>query len=206
MKAYYSIKETSGIYQIMKGNRKVTTPRKSPVCTKTQNLAEWMLYEYEKYGTDWEQLFYVRFLHYSYCDMPQLTEDDRDQTKEWIKEILYNDPFWAYNEPIQNRAMVVNKYVEKLPDVIMNLPHHMLISFIVWANLTGSILLTHHILKTLLADDGWYSLDDMDDFVDELIEYGNNMDVSLYINIPWETDYLKSSIKTLVNYCSYSKV
>jgi hypothetical protein len=81
-----------------------------------------------------------------------------------------------------------------------------MLAFINWANATGSILLVHHVLNTLLDEDSPYSLDDMDEFVDELIEYGDNAGFSMTTMIPWEADYLKASIRTLVIYCSYAEV
>ena len=83
---------------------------------------------------------------------------------------------------------------------------NVMLAFISWANATGSILLVHHILNTLLDENSLYSLDDMDGFVDELIEYGDNVGFSMNTMIPWEDDYLKASIRTLVIYCSYAEV
>ena len=206
METKYSIEELNGVYQLMKGRAKVMTPRKSLVCTRSKNLAEWLQYELTHGGDQWSHLFCVRFLHYSYCDSLQLTEEEIEQTREWIKEVIYQDPFWGFNEPMCNRKAIVDMYVAKLPDIIMDMPRHVLIAFISWANATGSILLVHHILNTLLDEDSLYSLDDMDDFVDELIEYGDNVGLSMNTMIPWEADYLKESIRRLYLYCSYTEV
>lgn len=206
METTYGIKEENGIYQLMKGRAKVKTPRKSLVCTRSQDLAEWLQHELTNGGDQWTHLFYVRFLHYAYCDSLQLTEEEVEQTREWIKEVIYQDPFWGFNEPMCNRKAVVDRYVANLPDVIMDLPRHVMLAFINWANATGSILLVHHVLNTLLDEDSPYSLDDMDEFVDELIEYGDNAGFSMTTMIPWEADYLKASIRTLVIYCSYAEV
>ena len=143
-------------------------------------------------------LFILRFL--------QLTEEEVEQTREWIKEVLYQDSFWGFNEPMCNRKAVVDRYVANLTNVIMDLPRHVMQAFISWANATGAILLVHHILNTLLDDGSLYSLDDMDEFVDELIEYGDNVGFGMNTMIPWEADYLKASIRTLVIYCSYTEV
>lgn len=202
----YSIKEENGVYQIMKGKSKVKTPRKSPVSTGNKDLAEWLLWEFENEPDVWNHLFSVRFLHFSYCDMPEISDEDKEQTKEWVKNAIEQDPFWAFNEPMKNRALVVARYLKFLPDLIMDMPHHMFLSFINWANMTGSIILPLHILNTLLDEASFYSLDDMDEFVEELIEYGNDMDIQFFASIPWEEDYLAASIRTLVNYCNYSEV
>ena len=45
METKYSIEEFNGVYQLMKGRAKVMTPRKSLVCTRSKNLAEWLQYE-----------------------------------------------------------------------------------------------------------------------------------------------------------------
>ena len=45
METKYSIEELNGVYQLMKGRAKVMTPRKSMVCTRSKNLAEWLQYE-----------------------------------------------------------------------------------------------------------------------------------------------------------------
>lgn len=207
METTYSIKEENGIYQLMKGRTKVKTPRKSLVCTRSENLAQWLEYELANGGDQWQHLFDVRFLHYSYCDSLQLTEEEVEQTREWIKEVLYQDPFWGFNEPMCNRQAVVERYVATVPDLIMNdMPRHMMISFVNWANLTGSILLPLHILNTLVDEDSMYSLDDMDGFVDELIEHGESVGMPACVSIPWDPDYLYDSIRTFVMYCSYSEV
>ena len=103
METTYGIKEENGIYQLMKGRAKVKTPRKSLVCTRSQDLAEWLQHELTNGGDQWTHLFYVRFLHYAYCDSLQLTEEEVEQTREWIKEVIYQDPFWGFNEPMCNR-------------------------------------------------------------------------------------------------------
>lgn len=206
METKYSIKEENGIYQLMCGRVKVKTPRKSLVCTRSQNLAEWLQYELTNSGDDWNHLYDVRFLHYSYCDSLKLTDEEVEQIREWIKEVLYQDPFWAFNEPMCNRKAVVDRYVANLPDVIMDLPRHVILAFVNWANATGSILLVHHILNALLSEDSLYSLDDMDDFVDELIEYGESVGFDMKILIPWDAEFLKLAIRTLVIYCSYPEV
>lgn len=206
METTYSIKGENGIYYLMKGRAKVKTPRKSLVCTRSQDLAEWLLHELTNGEDQWNHLYDIRFLHYAYCDSLQLTEEEIEQTREWVKEVIYQDYFWGFNEPMRNRKAVVDRYIANLPDVIMNLPRHIMLAFCSWANATGSILLVHHILNTLLDEDSLYSLDDMDEFVDELIEYGDYVDFSMTTMIPWEADYLKKSIRTLVIYCSYGEV
>jgi hypothetical protein len=135
-----------------------------------------------------------------------LSDEEVEQTKEWIKEILYEDPFWSFDEPIQMRHMAVNKYISFLPDMIMDMPRHRFISFVNWANVTGSILLPYHIIRNILQDDAMYTVDDMDEFVDKLIEYGYDMEVNYTAGIPWDFNYLKSSIETFVRYFSLSEV
>lgn len=205
METIYRIKEENGLFYLMKDGEVVRTPNGSPVCTKKRNLAEWLQWELENCYEQCDHLFYVRYLHYSCCDKPNVDDSEREQIKEWIKEVLYQDPFWGYNESIPNRAMVVRRYVTSMPDMILDLPHHVMMSFINWAKETGSILLPHHVLNALY-DDNMYSLDDMGNFIDELIEYGDSVDISSVCEIPWEADYLEEAARTFVMYCSYSEV
>ena len=205
METIYNIKEDNDLFYLMKGDEVVRTPNESPVCTKKRNLAEWLKWELENCYEHCDHLFYVRYHHYPCCDKPYVNDTEREQIKEWIKEVLYQDPFWGFNESIGNRAMVVKRYVASMPDMIVDLPHHVMMSFVAWAKETGSILLPHHILNALY-DDNMYSLDDMDDFINDLIEYGKSVDISSICEIPWEADYLEESVRTFVIYCSYSEV
>lgn len=206
MTTEYTIKEHDGVFCIQKGKTQVKTPNKSLVTTRSKELAELIKKDLETNDKDWNHLHNLRFLHYSYCDSLNLSDEEVEQVKEWIKEILYEDPFWSFDEPIQMRHMAVNKYISFLPDMIMDMPRHRFISFVNWANVTGSILLPYHIIRNILQDDAMYTVDDMDEFVDKLIEYGYDMDVNYTAGIPWDFNYLKSSIETFVRYFSLSEV
>ena len=206
MSAEYTIKEQDGVFCFQKGRTQVKTPNKSLVTTKSRELSEWIKSDLETNGKQWKHLHNVRFLHYPYCDMSSMSEEEAEQIKEWIKEILYEDPFWAFDEPIQMRHIAVNKYISFLPDMVMDMPFHRIMAFITWTNTTGSILLPYHIIKNILHDDALYTLDDINEFVDQIIEYGYEKDVNYTAGVPWDFNYLKSSIETLVRYFSMAEV
>ena len=206
MSAEYTIKEQDGVFCFQKGRTQVKTPNKSLVTTKSRELAEWIKSDLDANGKQWRYLYNVRYLYYSYCDMSSISEEEVEQIKEWIKEVLYEDPFWAFDEPIQMRHMAVNKYISFLPDMIMDMPHHRIMAFITWANNTGSILLPYHIIRNILNEEAMYTIDDMDEFVDQLIEYGYDMGVNYTSVVPWNFNYLKSSIETLIRYFSMAEV
>ena len=206
MSAEYIIKEQDGAFYFHKGRTQLKTPNKSLVTTRSRELTEWIKSDLEANGKQWKNLHNVRFLHYPYCDMSSMSEEEAEQIKEWIKEILYEDPFWAFDEPIQMRHIAVNKYISFLPDMIMDMPFHRTMAFITWTNTTGSILLPYHIIKNILHDDALYTLDDMDEFVDQIIEYGYEKDVNYTAGVPWDFNYLKSSIETFVRYFSLAEV
>ena len=208
MATEYIIKEQDGVFCFQKGRTQVKTPNKALVTTKSRELAEWIKSDLDANGKQWKALHNVRFLHYQYCDVSDMSisEEVVERTKEWVKEVLYEDPFWAFDEPIQMRHMAVNKYISFLPDMIVNMPFYRLKAFITWASMTGSILLPYHIIRNILHDDAMYTLDDMDEFVDQLIEYGYDMEVNYTSVVPWNFNYLKSSIETLVRYFSLQEV
>lgn len=56
--------------------------------------------------------------------------------------------------------------------------------FATLVNATGSILLPYHIIRNILHEESMYTLDDMDEFVDQFIEYGYEMEVNYTAGIP----------------------
>lgn len=204
--------ETEGIYYLYDGDKKILTSEGSAICTKSQELAQILLEEAQsgvepEAGDPHSMLSY----HSLYCDYMIQTQDgqgcdNQEDGVEELKELLYTDNFWGFDEPIQIRAAAVSQYLDWLPETIDKLPLHQYVAFMNMIIATGSIILPHKILHSMFSEDSFYSIDDVDMFVEDLEEYGLESGAAAFIDMDWTHDSIKSMVETFVRYYTLEEV
>jgi len=200
------VKEIEGVYYLYDGDKQLLTSEGSAISTKSQELAQILLEEAQsgiepKAGDPHSMLGY----HSLYCDYQIQIQDEQESDNEGdgievIKELLYCDNFWGFDEPIQIRAAAISQYLDWLPETVDKLPLHRYIAFMNMSIATKSIILPHKILHCLFSVDSFYSKDDVDMFVEDLEEYGLENGAAAFVDMDWTFDSIKSMVETFVKY------
>ena len=202
----FEIREIEGKYYLYCADEEVLSPEGESISTTSEELANLLLKDAEKYGVDCENPLSILSYHALYCDLLQQEEDEDGSNIEMLNNLIHVDYFWAFDEPRQIRAAALSQYLDWLPKHIDELPLHQNAAYINLMAATGSILLPHKILANLLSDDSMYSVDDCDGFVEALEAYGNETGASEDIDVEWTFDTIKKMIMTLVTYYTLEKV
>ena len=202
----FEIREIEGKYYLYCADEEVLSPEGESISTTSEELANLLLKDVEEFGVDCENPLSILSYHALYCDLLQQEEDADGSNIEMLNNLIHVDYFWAFDEPRQIRAAALSQYLDWLPQHIDELPLHQNAAYINLMAATGSILLPHKILANILSDDGMYSVDDCDGFVEALEAYGNETGASEDIDVEWTFDTIKKMIMTLVTYYTLEKV
>ena len=172
----FSIREENGLFYLYEGEHKVLTKMGSELCAKSKKLADLILEDAIKNGLEWDYILSILSYQGCYCDYqnhPEILKEDLSI----IKEAAYTDDFWSFDEIIGNRAMVVSNYQKWLPDLVLDFPLYRQTAFLHMVILFNSIILPYKIDYNLTMDSSPYTIDDMDDFIEELEEFCRDLGI-----------------------------
>lgn len=177
----FTIKENDGVYYLYEGDEKVITPNGAELWTKSRQIAECMINEARESGlVDWEDCCTVTYFQAHYCEYTADQERLEEETK-MMEEVLYGDDFWGFDEPKINRAAVVSIFKQNVLSNLQNLPLGDRIIFLTTAEILNTIILPHKIICAFYFKDSPYTLDEIEDFAEELDEYACGIGLPLAV-------------------------
>ncbi len=194
----FNMREVDGVYYLYDGDQRVISPYDTAIYTRSKRLVDYIMEDVNKYGLNWDSLESVLGYHAFYCAYDEDPEK-LDGIEEYYEEILYIDDFWAFDEPIQMRAMVVNRYKSWMPNELCELPLNKQVVFLNMASLLNSVIFPYKILQ-YVDDEGDSSFLDVDDFVENIDQYMEYLQVAASENKQERIMLYKNIVDTFCKY------